>query len=98
MHDAWTVLELSPSADEATIRSRYLELVRKYPPDREPEKFQELREAYDHVRDPLNRWRSQLIDLDGHEEQLDLLVERLRREQESERFPTTTLLRLAELP
>ena len=36
VHDPWTVLNLDASADEAAIRSRYLELVRENPPDRNP--------------------------------------------------------------
>lgn len=46
-----TVLGLPASADEAAIRSRYLELVREFPPEQAPARFAEIRAAYDSLRD-----------------------------------------------
>jgi curved DNA-binding protein CbpA len=48
------ILGLSTEADEAEVRARYLELVKQFPPDREPEKFREIRAAYEATRDPLS--------------------------------------------
>ena len=36
------VLGLARGATEEQIRSRYLELVKQYPPEREPERFREI--------------------------------------------------------
>ena len=42
-----TVLELSESASDEEVKRAYLRLIREHPPEREPEKFQAIREAYD---------------------------------------------------
>jgi curved DNA-binding protein CbpA len=52
MSDAYDILGLTPNADEAEIRKRYLELVREFPPDRAPERFMAIRQAYAEVCDP----------------------------------------------
>ena len=48
--DPYAVLGVDRTSDEAAIKRAYFRLVREYPPEREPEKFQELRAAYDQVR------------------------------------------------
>lgn len=52
--DPFQVLGLSRDADEAAVRARYLELVKQFPPEREPEKFREIRAAFEAVKDPLS--------------------------------------------
>ncbi len=52
--DPFMTLGVSPDADEAQMRARYLELVKQYSPERDPEKFQEIRTAFDAVKDPLS--------------------------------------------
>src|SRR5690349_12345721 len=52
--DPFQVLGVSRDAGEAEVRARYLELVKQYPPEREPEKFREVRAAYDAAKDPLS--------------------------------------------
>lgn len=49
-NDPYAVLGIERTSDEAAIKRAYFRLVREYPPEREPEKFQELRAAYDQVR------------------------------------------------
>lgn len=51
--DPFAVLGLPREAGEAAVRARYLELVKQYPPDREPDKFREIRAAYEATKDPL---------------------------------------------
>ena len=48
------VLGVSQDAGEAEVRARYLELVKQFSPDREPEKFREIRAAYEAAKDPLS--------------------------------------------
>ena len=64
--DPFMTLGVSPDADEAQVRARYLELVKQYPPERDPEKFQEIRAAFDAVKDPLSVAR-RLIEPPGEE-------------------------------
>jgi DnaJ-class molecular chaperone len=42
-----------------------LELVRQYPPDRAPERFVEIHQAYEKLRDPVVRVESKLFDLES---------------------------------
>ncbi|MBI5442201.1 MAG: J domain-containing protein [Deltaproteobacteria bacterium] len=49
--DPYSVLDLPEDAEDEAIRARYLELVRRYPPDHHPERFRAVREAYELVRD-----------------------------------------------
>jgi len=51
--DPFTILGVSQDAGEAAVRARYLELVKQNPPEREPEKFREIRAAYEAAKDPL---------------------------------------------
>ena len=48
--DPYAVLGVDRTSDEAAIKRAYFRLVREYPPEREPEKFQQIRAAYDLVR------------------------------------------------
>jgi hypothetical protein len=64
--DPFKTLGVSPDADEAEVRARYLELVKQYPPERDPEKFQEIRTAFDVVKDPLSIAR-RLLEPPGEE-------------------------------
>ena len=51
--DPFAVLGLARDAGEAEIRARYLELVKQFPPEREPDKFREIRTAFEAAKDPL---------------------------------------------
>jgi curved DNA-binding protein CbpA len=51
--DPFDFLGLPEDAGMEVVRSRYLELVKKFPPDREPDKFRQLQAAYEAARDPL---------------------------------------------
>ena len=53
--DPYRVLGIDRQASEAEIKRAYFQLVRQFPPEREPEKFQEIRAAYEALRDPQNR-------------------------------------------
>jgi curved DNA-binding protein CbpA len=97
MTDAYEVLGLTPSAGEADVRRRYLELVREFPPDRAPEKFRAIRAAYDELRDPARRIEAQLFQLD-RADSLDALVADIRARLREARVPLDTLLGLAERP
>ena len=51
--DPYAVLQVERDATPEEIRQAWLAGVRRYPPDRDPEAFGRLREAYDQLRDPL---------------------------------------------
>jgi curved DNA-binding protein CbpA len=88
--DPYAVLGVDRTSDEAAIKRAYFRLVREYPPEREPEKFQQIRAAYDLVRSaearsqtdlfllqpppPLPRRRKLAYDLDVHPEDIIALA------------------------
>ena len=51
--DPFTTLGVPREAGEAEIRARYLELVKQFPPERYPDKFREVRAAFEAAKDPL---------------------------------------------
>jgi hypothetical protein len=51
--DPFAILGVGPGAGEEEVRARYLELVKQYPPEREPEKFRQVRAAFEAAKDPL---------------------------------------------
>jgi hypothetical protein len=51
MKDPYEVLGLPIDSDDAAIRTRYLDLVRQFPPEQAPERFAEVRTAYEHFQD-----------------------------------------------
>ncbi|MHC5543691.1 DnaJ domain-containing protein, partial [Singulisphaera rosea] len=65
MSDPYEILGVPRHADEAEIRRRYLELVREFSPDRAPERFVEIRTAYDEVRDPAKRLEMQILHVES---------------------------------
>jgi len=55
--DPYVVLEVAASVTEDELRAAYLRKVREFPPDRAPEQFERVRDAYDRVRSPERRAR-----------------------------------------
>lgn len=53
--DPYDVLQLERQATTEEIKRAYFQLVRQFPPEREPAKFQEIRRAYEQLRDPEQR-------------------------------------------
>jgi curved DNA-binding protein CbpA len=53
--DPYAVLALARDADDAAIKRAYFQRVRKYPPEQNPEQFQQIRRAYEQLRDPEQR-------------------------------------------
>ena len=74
MIDPFQVLDLPAEADDAAIRARYLELVRRWPPEQAPERFAAIRGAYEKVRDRDARLRHRLFDA-GRTASMDGLIE-----------------------
>jgi len=53
--DFYARLGLGPTASAEEIRRAYLSLVRKFTPEREPEAFKRIREAYETLNNPVSR-------------------------------------------
>src|SRR5437867_8970 len=76
MDDAFVVLGLPPDSDDTAIRRRYLELVRQFTPEHHPQKFAQVREAYERLKDLNTRLRYRLFEA-GKNESIDSLIEEL---------------------
>jgi DnaJ domain len=59
--DPFAVLGVSDDADDETVKRRYLALVRAFPPDREPERFQAFRRAYEAISGKRERLERKLL-------------------------------------
>jgi curved DNA-binding protein CbpA len=95
MHNAYETLGVSSNAGEGEIRSRYLQLVRDFPPDRAPEKFAEIRAAYDELRNPIVQLERKLFYLPTQDSLDDLRAE-LRSRLKTAKIPVAKLLSLAD--
>lgn len=96
MSDPYAVLGLAGDADLAEIRRRYLDLVREFPPDREPERFATIRAAFDEVRDPARRLHSRIF-RSSTTDSLDAIAADIRARLAQERLPLDALLMLSDL-
>lgn len=94
MRSAHETLGVSSNADEAEIRGRYLQLVREFPPDRAPERFAEIRAAYDELRDPSVELERKIFSLTTRDSLADLETE-LRARLKSAKLSSSALLSLA---
>jgi DnaJ-class molecular chaperone len=97
MKNAFDILGLPANADDAQIRQRYLELVREFPPDRAPERFAEIREAFDALKDPLAQIDRQIFTL-FTQDSLQHLTLDIRGRLSTARIPSDVLISLGESP
>jgi curved DNA-binding protein CbpA len=58
----YLILRVLPSAGDAEIRRAYLDAIRKFPPEREPARFQTISRAYEQIRDEKSRLNYRLFD------------------------------------
>jgi curved DNA-binding protein CbpA len=97
MADPYEVLKLSTESDDETIRRRYLELVRQFPPEHHPERFAEIRAAYESLRDLNTRLRFRLFEA-GKRESIEKLIEEVQCRNVRRRMSLKTLLSTALKP
>ena len=84
MANPYTVLNVNADDGDAEIRRRYLEAVRRCPPDRCPDAFQRIHEAYNRIKDEESRLTFLLFE-PAQGETIDGLIE-----EEKEKCRTTT--------
>ncbi len=71
--DACRVLDVGTEAGDEQIRSAYLRKVKDHPPDRSPREFEQVRDAYEMLRDPRQRTRSMLLSINPDQRLASLL-------------------------
>ncbi|MGF1524571.1 MAG: DnaJ domain-containing protein [Leptolyngbyaceae cyanobacterium] len=72
IHNLYQTLELPEDASQKEIKKAYCRLVRKHPPEKEPDRFQEIRKAYETLRDP--KARQAYDDLQRHGAEVNRLL------------------------
>jgi curved DNA-binding protein CbpA len=76
MTDPYAILDLPADASDETIRRRYLELVKQFSPEHHPDKFAQIRQAYESLRDRETRLRYRLFEA-GRSDSIDAILEEL---------------------
>jgi curved DNA-binding protein CbpA len=97
MNDPYAVLGVEPDADDETIRRRYLELVKQFPPERHPEKFASVRGAYERLKDLDARVRHRLFE-QGRRDGIDELIEEMACRTPRRRYSLQALLAMQRPP
>ena len=59
--DPYEILGVPPDADDDAVRKAYLELVRKFSPDTDPEAFKRISKAYEQLKDEKSRLKYYLF-------------------------------------
>lgn len=95
MADAYEVLGLLPGSTDDEIRRRYLDLVRRYRPDQQPQRFAAVREAYEQLRDPLVRLEACLFPTQTNDT-IDAILADVESRLRTARIPAKVLLSLVE--
>jgi len=55
------ILGLDPDASDEEIRKQYLKLIKRYTPEKNPERFREITAAYEQIKTPRSRIRTKLF-------------------------------------
>ncbi len=97
MADPYQVLGLAGDSDDETIRRRYLELVREFPPERHPERFAAVRAAYESLRNLDTRLRYRLFEA-GRNESIEGLIEELACRSPRSRMSLAAMLAMVKEP
>lgn len=97
MNDPYSLLGIEPDADDETIRRRYLELVRQFPPEHHPEKFAAVRAAYERLKDLDARVRHRLFE-QGKRDGIDELIEEMACRTPRRRYSLPNLLAMQRPP
>lgn len=92
MTDPYRLLGVPPSADDETIRAAYLAAIRNCPPERDRDRFERVRAAYESIAHARDRLVHTLFDTSVPTPQE--VVERLRDEWKPGLPTRSTLYRL----
>jgi curved DNA-binding protein CbpA len=65
MTDPFSILGVDENASDDEIKRRYLALVRAFPPDREPQRFQNYRAAFEALQTERQRLAAKLLNTNG---------------------------------
>ena len=95
VNDPYDILGLPADADDEAIRRKYLEMVRQFTPEQSPEKFAQVRSAYEALKDLNTRLRHRLFDR-GRRETIDVLIGEVACRSPRRRVSLETLLQVVQ--
>ncbi|NOY58523.1 MAG: DnaJ domain-containing protein [Calditrichaeota bacterium] len=75
MANPYEILGIRPDASPGEIKKAYFRLVKKYTPEKEPEKFKTIRLAYDQLKSHSGRAKTDFFVLKKPSDDFDLLPE-----------------------
>ena len=88
--DPREVLGVGPDAGEEELRAAYVRKVKEFPPERSPEEFEKIRDAFETLKDPRSRARALFMGvnplaplpslLDGHKRRREFLGPQIWRD------------------
>ncbi|MBW4509113.1 MAG: DnaJ domain-containing protein [Scytonematopsis contorta HA4267-MV1] len=84
-YELYQVLEVLPQSSPEEIKRAYYQLVRKYPPEKDPEKFNEIRGAYETLSDP--RSRENYDSIQDYGEQISELFGQAKEKMDAKDWP-----------
>ncbi len=83
--DYFQILEVPQNASSEDIKRAYFKMVRKYPPEKEPELFKLVRQAYDTLSDP--QARGDYLDMLHHGGEIMQLYEEATDHMDKKSYP-----------
>ncbi len=88
-YELYQMLEVLPQASADEIKRAYFRLVRKYSPEKEPEKFKQIRGAYNTLCDPKQRQNYDSLQQYGDQipDLINLAEEKMHQEEWSSAIP-----------
>ncbi len=86
-------LGIGVEAGDEEIRAAYLRKVKEHPPERSPQEFERVRDAYELLRDPRRRTRSLLLAAHPDQPLLSLLANMETERKFTGPEPWTAVLR-----
>jgi len=81
----WIRLGLTPDAEDEDIRNRYLELVRKYSPEKHPERFKEITASYEAIKDMRTRLEARYLPMEASRQDLKTRFQELIKAYDNSR-------------
>jgi curved DNA-binding protein CbpA len=77
----YEVLGLMPGASEEEVRAAWVKKVKEFPPDRNPGEFEQIRNAYDALRNPRRMARAKLFS-DAYAAPLPERLDKLKKQRQ----------------
>lgn len=92
MTDPYEVLGLAPDSDDDSIRRRYLEMVKEFSPERNPEKFTAIRQAYEALKSLDVRLKHRLFETGINRDSIEAIADELNRKAGRKRLSLQSLV------